>query len=251
MTRTQLDRLGNRIRNGNISDEDLRLLDEYRLSFADAYDSIIRAIREQLLLEPTGRPAKSTTSIADKLFRESIRLSQIQDIAGCRLVVSDISEQYSVVQSLQDLFENVNVIDRRNQPSHGYRAVHVIVKVDGKLVEIQVRTSLQHVWAELSEKISDIRDPAIKYGGGDESAQRILMGASSLVSQDEALQSLFAETVRQLALANDASEESGEKVERLRQRINVARDLVYVFLNDTIENLEKKEGFLNDISDRI
>ena len=68
-----------------------------------------------------------------------------------------------MVSSLTSLFENASVIDRRANPSHGYRAIHVIVRHEEKLVEIQVRTSLQHVWAELSEKMSDVFDPAIKY----------------------------------------------------------------------------------------
>jgi ppGpp synthetase/RelA/SpoT-type nucleotidyltranferase len=57
----------------------------------------LKTIRDQLGLEPTGRPAKSTTSITEKLHRESIRLTQIQDIAGCRIVISDIAEQERVV----------------------------------------------------------------------------------------------------------------------------------------------------------
>ncbi len=32
------------------------------------------------------------------------------------------------VQSLADLFEHVIVVDRRQQPSHGYRPVHVHYK---------------------------------------------------------------------------------------------------------------------------
>lgn len=59
------------------------------------------------------------------------------------------------------------VLDRRANPSYGYRAVHVICQVGDRWVEVQIRTELQHWWAQLSEKLSDIRDPKIKYGGGD------------------------------------------------------------------------------------
>ena len=90
ISKTQIDKLGERLRVGSISDDDLRLLDEYRRSFSAAYEFVVGVISKQLGLEPTGRPAKSTTSIAEKLQRESIRLTQIQDIAGCRVVVSDI-----------------------------------------------------------------------------------------------------------------------------------------------------------------
>lgn len=96
LSKTKVDRLGDRLRAGNITDDDLRLLYEYRRSFSGAYDVIAGTIRHQLGLEPTGRPAKSTTSIAEKLRRESIRLTQIQDIAGCRLIVEAIAEQERV-----------------------------------------------------------------------------------------------------------------------------------------------------------
>lgn len=75
---------------------------------------------------------------------------------------------------LKGLFDKLIVVDRREHPSHGYRAVHVIVDRRGKLIEVQVRTSLQHAWAELSEKLSDEVDSAIKYGSGDEELVSVL-----------------------------------------------------------------------------
>jgi ppGpp synthetase/RelA/SpoT-type nucleotidyltranferase len=181
ISKSQVDRLGDRLKKGKIEEADLRMLDQYRRSYAEAYESVVGAIRRELSLEPTGRPAKSTTSIAEKLRRESIRLTQIQDIAGCRLLATDIANQNQVIQSLSNLFEDVTIVDRRQQPSHGYRAVHVIVRYWGKLIEIQVRTELQHLWAELSERYSDIVNPAIKYGAGDKETQTMLEIASSLV----------------------------------------------------------------------
>src|SRR5215211_9553152 len=103
LSKTQVDRLGDRLRKGNITEADLRLLDQYRRSFSEEYEAVVEAIRKELGLEPTGRPAKSTTSISDKLRRESIRLTQIQDIAGCRLIVADIAAQERIMASLVDI----------------------------------------------------------------------------------------------------------------------------------------------------
>lgn len=75
LTKNQIDRLGGRLRKEDISEDDLRLLDSYRRSFTEGYEDVVGQIRDHLNLEPTGRPAKSTTSIIDKLKRESIRLS--------------------------------------------------------------------------------------------------------------------------------------------------------------------------------
>src|SRR6266704_1984563 len=85
LRKNQIDRLGDRLRKGDISEEDLRLLDSYRRSFTDAYDEVVGKIRDQLGLEPTGRPAKSTTSIIDKLQRETIRRVKCRTSPGAEL----------------------------------------------------------------------------------------------------------------------------------------------------------------------
>ena len=187
-SKSRLDRLGDRLRADEITAEDLRLLDEYRRSFAEGYEHVAGIIRNELKLDPTGRPAKSTTSIRDKLRRESIRLSQIQDIAGCRIIVPDVIAQDEGVEALIDRLGDMKVFDRRAKPSHGYRAVHLIAQCGGRPIEIQVRSTLQHMWAELSEKIADVVDPALKYGGGPEEWLTELLRASENVATAEDLQ---------------------------------------------------------------
>ena len=75
------------------------------------------------------------------------------------------------------------MIDRREKHSHGYRAMHVVVDINGRLVEIQIRTELQHLWAVWSETLADVLDQSIKYGGGPSEIQQIL----SLRSENVAL----------------------------------------------------------------
>lgn len=222
VSKTQLDRLGDRLRKGEISEADLRLLDQYRRSFSDAYETVVRRIRQELALEPTGRPAKSTPSIVEKLRRESIRLTQIQDIAGCRLIVLGIVDQEKVVRALANLFERTTIVDRRQQPSHGYRAVHVIVSHDGKMIEIQIRTTLQHLWAELSEKFADVFDPAMKYGGGDKTYREILTEWSFLVERHELSEEELAELRERLQSTSQENVSNARK-----QRITeLAREAV-------------------------
>lgn len=48
ISKTQIDRLGDRLRQGNITEADLRLLDEYRRTFTDAYEVVIGTIRRTL-----------------------------------------------------------------------------------------------------------------------------------------------------------------------------------------------------------
>jgi putative GTP pyrophosphokinase len=203
VTRTQVDRLGDRLKEGEITEDDLRLLDEFRKSFTPSYEDVVRGIREHLGAQTTGRPAKSTTSIIEKLRRESIRLSQIQDIAGCRFIVPDIHSQDRAVAELSQLFTRSVVVDRRERPSHGYRAVHVIVGLRTDSVEVQVRTALQHVWAELSEKIADKLGNIVKYGGGDESTRAALTGASAAIARQESLDRQLADLEAKLVMFPD------------------------------------------------
>jgi hypothetical protein len=41
LSKTQIDKLGERLRKGNVTEDDLRLLDEYRLSFSEAYEFVV------------------------------------------------------------------------------------------------------------------------------------------------------------------------------------------------------------------
>jgi putative GTP pyrophosphokinase len=244
-TKSQVDRLGYRLRKGNISDNDLRLLDSYRRSFTDAYENVVRQIRGQLGLEPTGRPAKSTTSITDKLRRESIRLSQMQDIAGCRVTVDDIHSQDEVVARLKDLFDESTVVDRRERPSHGYRAVHVVVEQSGKLIEVQVRTLLQHLWAELSEKLSDVVDKDIKYGGGTNEIAAPLATISESAKRLEAHENEFrtllvrAAEIRSQIERGDFSNEMSEQMSVLDREIENARKVIIDGRQTVIEKINE------------
>src|SRR5207247_6581709 len=103
ISKTQIDRLGDRLKLGPHAESDLRLLDNYRRSFGEAYEAVVRTIRQRGEF-PTGRLAKSTLSIVEKLRRESLRLSQMQDIAGCRVVVVNVVEQEQLVASIKTDF---------------------------------------------------------------------------------------------------------------------------------------------------
>lgn len=250
ISKTQVDRLGDRLRKGTITDSDLRLLDQYRRSFTEAYETVAHGIRNRLGLEPTGRPAKSTSSITEKLRRESIRLSQIQDIAGCRVIIPDISEQDHLVASLVELFPQNTVIDRRERPSHGYRAVHVIVRSKKKLVEIQVRTALQQEWAEVSEKLSDLIDPGVKYGGGNEVAVNLLAAASDLVAvQEESelklveAQQLTSQALSRVSLTDETKDDIMQlqrTLDSFREMVTGNREIAFKELRDFTKDLRER-----------
>ena len=199
-----VDQLGERLRK-TLTVEDLRLLDKYRREFGEDYAVVVASVRNSLALDASGRPAKSTTAIVEKLKRGSMRLSQMQDIAGCRIIVDDTLVQDAVVSRLATMFPSTTM-DRRDRPSHGYRAVHIIVRPKKRPVEIQVRTVLQHRWAELSEKAADNFGIDIKYGGGHKTVREVLDRASETVASFERLEMTREETGNHVAMLRNRFE---------------------------------------------
>ena len=200
-----VDQLGERLRKA-LTVEDLRLLDQYRREFGADYAVVVASVRDALALDASGRPAKSTTAIVEKLKRGSMRLSQMQDIAGCRIIVDDTLVQDAVVSRLATMFPSTTTMDRRDRPSHGYRAVHIIVRPKKRPIEIQVRTVMQHRWAELSEKAADTFGIDIKYGGGHKTVREVLDHASETVASVERLEMTREETGDHVAVLRNRFE---------------------------------------------
>ena len=161
----QVDKLGRRLRGAEApSAEDLQLLEQVRRAHEDARLEVVQGLLAEGL-QGTSR-LKTTSTIIDKLRREStMHLSRMRDIAGVRIVIDgDRLEQDRVVERIRGLFPDTRTIDRRAVPSHGYRAVHVIVRTQGCLVEVQVRTHMQDIWAQTVERLADTIGRQIRYG---------------------------------------------------------------------------------------
>lgn len=148
--------MGERLKSGSLSPSDLTLLAAYRNGFALAAKAVFDVVSDLSGLLPAIRSEKTTLSVVAKLKREGIRLSQMQDISGCRVTVESLAAQNMLTGSLLNAFPVSKLHDRCAKPTHGYRAKHVVVKHLGKWIEIQVRTTGQHGWALLSEKLADI-----------------------------------------------------------------------------------------------
>jgi ppGpp synthetase/RelA/SpoT-type nucleotidyltranferase len=64
----------------------------------------------------------------------------------------------------------------------------LIPQIDGIPIEVQIRTLLQNVWAEVSEKLADVVDPSIKYGGGPTDVKTLLKSLSNSIAEIEDLE---------------------------------------------------------------
>ena len=168
LTTSQVDRLGKRLAEAaKPSPDDLRMLSQFRHQFGPALDRVLVEVRGCPML-PSGfvlttRPEKTTGAIVAKLRREHTRLSRMREVAGCRLVVERRVQQEAVVADLWSPHPDWEGIDRRTDPRYGYRAIHLVATDVGGLVEVQVRTQLQQVWADLSESLERVF-PGVKYG---------------------------------------------------------------------------------------
>jgi ppGpp synthetase/RelA/SpoT-type nucleotidyltranferase len=134
---------------------------------------------------------KRLPSIAAKLRREkNMKLSQMQDIGGCRAVFRTMEEVRQVMGNT-DLLKNCTGPDYIRSPKiSGYRSIHLIWRFrsedptdkeyDGMRVEIQVRTALQHAWATAVEIASTYTNADLKSGEGDQRWVRFfaLMGTA-------------------------------------------------------------------------
>jgi ppGpp synthetase/RelA/SpoT-type nucleotidyltranferase len=115
---------------------------------------------------------KTTGTLRDKLRRPGApMLKDIHDLAGARIVVSgDRIEQDEAGARIREAFAECPkpplVVDRRQNPSFGYRALHVVVFPEKIPVEIQIRTGLQDGWAQIVESLGDSWGRGIRYGSG-------------------------------------------------------------------------------------
>jgi ppGpp synthetase/RelA/SpoT-type nucleotidyltranferase len=187
LSNSQITKLGERLRNGDFSEDDLTLLDEFRQTYNEidvqAYQIIQSALASRADWTCTKRKRKTQQSIVDKLRRQpQLRLPQMQDIAGCRIVIQGGSQAADTFSKLLiDAFASPQwKIERKERHAHGYRAIHIIVRKDQKFYEIQLRTYAQDVWANLVERLSDEKN-TLKYGGSDQ--EQALIGKLQSLSE--------------------------------------------------------------------
>jgi len=187
LSNSQISKLGDRLRSGDFSEADLAMLDAFRQTYSEIDEQAYQLI-QCTLVSTTGwistkRKRKTQQSIVDKLCRQpQLRLPQMQDIAGCRIVIEGGSQVADILgRLLTGAFEPLKwEIERKERHSHGYRATHIIAKKGQKFYEIQLRTYAQDVWANLVESLSD-ENNTLKYGGNDQ--EQALMSQLQILAE--------------------------------------------------------------------
>ena len=145
---------------------------------------------------------KRLPSVEAKLRRlPDMKLSQMQDLGGCRAVVPSVRE----VDELHRLCRHGRQAHELPKPpmdylekpkDDGYRSVHLVYRYrsgsparrawNGLRIEVQIRSQLQHSWATAVETVDVLRGTRLKIGGignGDWKRFFALMGTVHAVEE--------------------------------------------------------------------
>ncbi len=138
---------------------------------------------------------KRIPSILSKLTRESgMNLARMQDIGGCRAIFSSITEVYGCMNAMRMSTMQHNPPRKlndyiENPKSSGYRGIHMIYEFisdsaqfsqyTGMLIEIQLRTKLQHYWATAVETVGIFTRQSLKSSQWSEEWQQFFRLASN------------------------------------------------------------------------
>ncbi|MGY5771398.1 RelA/SpoT domain-containing protein [Vibrio antiquarius] len=170
-----------------VDDDVLSVLNNWRSAHALPLDAIsfelnqisVRADESALL----AKRLKRSPSIINKLkLQKNMSLARMQDIGGCRAILSSIDNVYKAKelfeQKMQDvgheLIRTDNYIQRPKKS--GYRGIHLVYKYNGSdtsanhngmMVEAQIRTRFQHYWATAVETMGAYLKQSLKSSQGD------------------------------------------------------------------------------------
>ncbi len=125
---------------------------------------------------------KRMPTIINKLLRNpEMELSRMQDIGGLRVIVDNLKCVYALKAYYEEArlpHKLVNQKDYILEPKKdGYRGIHLVFRYvglnsvaktyNGSLIELQIRTKLQHTWATAVEVAGLMLQRKLKNDDGD------------------------------------------------------------------------------------
>jgi ppGpp synthetase/RelA/SpoT-type nucleotidyltranferase len=183
-SKTKIDRAGLALAKSKYRDEEEyfeleEVFDEYRKAHLQPLSET--TLELQHLLTNYGaqyyiaQRLKRKPQIIRKLNRLSVRLTQLQDIGGCRIIVQKNADVDRIHKYLtekvksQSVFTIERTTDYRElgRDDTGYRSLHVLLKRGGVHLELQIRSRIQHYWSESIERTSVIYGYHLKESEGD------------------------------------------------------------------------------------
>jgi guanosine-3',5'-bis(diphosphate) 3'-pyrophosphohydrolase len=125
-----------------------------------SYNQAINLICDQLqalgITADISYRVKEPYSILQKLTRNSVKIEELTDIVGFRIIVNEEDECYTALKLIQEIYKVIpekyrDYIDKPK--TNGYRSLHTVILLGsyGLPVEIQIRTRGMHNIAENGE----------------------------------------------------------------------------------------------------
>jgi ppGpp synthetase/RelA/SpoT-type nucleotidyltranferase len=244
-SKSQVDNAGKTLSQENPPPEkwesSMQILSSWRAHHASPLDTITKqvsskakAIDQQAIV---AKRLKRLSSIIKKLnFLKKSRLSAMQDIGGCRAILSNKDQVDKLTDTL--LLDNRYKLrdDYIKTPKpNGYRSVHIINKSEHPYgnpavpIEIQLRTAIQHSWATAVEIIDLFTNQDLKSAArGQKDWKRFF----DLASKEMA------------ALDGYQKHENGNiiKLDNLMKKLNILNKFqLYSSTAKHIENFKKNE----------
>lgn len=202
-SKTRVDRAGNSVRNSQLTQADLNIIDLWREAHRhvlNTFQAILRTRTRNSDVVVAQRHKRKRT-IFGKLHRYAkMSLARMDDVAGCRLIFPDIESLHKFRADLHQanfkhrLRNEVDKWDYIKKPkSTGYRGIHDVYEYDvnsehgklykGLLIELQYRTAPQHAWATCVEVVGLITSSQPKFQEGDKRYEEILAIASEMIAR--------------------------------------------------------------------
>jgi len=157
--------------------ESMLVLSNWRSSHVNALWKITEVLKNSCVKTEKNtvvvKRLKRTPSIISKLQRfDQMKLRNMQDIAGCRAILSTTKNVNKVKRDLNKSRE-FKVTDYIRSPKpDGYRGIHLITKFKDETnnivypVEIQLRSKVQHSWATAVEIVDLFTNQSLKSNEG-------------------------------------------------------------------------------------
>ncbi|MET0961611.1 MAG: bifunctional (p)ppGpp synthetase/guanosine-3',5'-bis(diphosphate) 3'-pyrophosphohydrolase, partial [Noviherbaspirillum sp.] len=132
------------------------MLEEKRVGREQFVNSAIERLKSELAAagikaEVSGRP-KHIYSIWNKMRGKALDFSELYDVRAFRVIVEDVKTCYTVLGIVHNIWAPIpkEFDDYISRPkANGYRSLHTVVLAeDGRPLEVQVRTSEMHHFAE-------------------------------------------------------------------------------------------------------
>lgn len=164
---------------------------DFRSSFQRPLDKVTIQLRRFVGYEVdeviVAQRLKRMPTIMNKLGRQpTMDITRMQDIAGCRAVLPSRSEVEAVLDRIGTHWHVAKAYDYVGDPKpSGYRAVHVVVERNDRLVEIQLRTPGQQQWGEAVERAGARLGTPVKDGVGPPNVLRFFVLLGQAIALEE------------------------------------------------------------------